>query len=448
MSVSSYGGFHRRIADVYIRYDCGEKFFSEEMPSGLDGLLGQQIFMSRMNSLNKGLLKFKSLKDYTPVFRLVGLMVAFSAAVLLISLNNFSSNVYVYFLLVAVCGAIVVAITRFTARSKQETFFERRLARWNHQDKRIRLVWDIRKANESVPLSAFLTGLQIRWCVSIHFVDLTFFEDDGSGEFYGYGVGAEGAMGYREDEIEFLPAYEPGPTRVVNDDEDEDLESGTGGNVMTTIATPQRLVTLGNDGNVIAAQPLRRFSGTDIDTITTTTTAGQFENNQIPTILVPPQPLQTTATTLSASQGQYFPRLNPASNNNHGGSDLNLTVPTNNNIHLQQRNGDSLDFGIHTPTSPRPPSYKTYETAAERRDNVLRRARRSWRASVRGGINLGGIRVGRVGNSGVGVGSNVGGGGGSDVTDATQGQGDVQGYGQGQEEHGTGGRSLTANVDL
>ncbi|KAJ3069348.1 hypothetical protein HDU98_007611 [Podochytrium sp. JEL0797] len=52
-----------------IRYREENEFFSETRPEELEGLISSQDFYERMHQLNEKLARFRTLKDFTPLFR-------------------------------------------------------------------------------------------------------------------------------------------------------------------------------------------------------------------------------------------------------------------------------------------------------------------------------------------------------------------------------------------
>ncbi|KAJ3310004.1 hypothetical protein HDU76_003466, partial [Blyttiomyces sp. JEL0837] len=285
---------NRRVAEVFIRYDCGDKYFSDEMPSELEVMNGIQSF-------------------------------------------------YIWFLLISLLTGIMIAVSRFGAQTKQELFFEKKLSRWNYQDRRIRLVWEFNR-DQSTHSSIFYSGFNVKWCITVNYVDLGLLNNTGDNDIAELGLLFDG------EEVEYLPAYEPAAHPRQSYSHDGVGGAAATGNQMTEIAPNNEIRSAVGGGGIPTIT-------TTEPTTTTTATTDQINLSEtvdegwITVSMDLPRrgnngiiPSTTTTTMLSNMPNSL--------------SILGRSISQRTN-HSATR--VSYDF-IQTPTSPRPPSYKTVDS--------------------------------------------------------------------------------------
>ncbi|KAJ3100734.1 hypothetical protein HDU97_001961 [Phlyctochytrium planicorne] len=142
-----------RLVSIPLRYDAAVKqgeYFSEIMPSELEGYISNVDYTMRMKSLNKELsTRFKTLRDFYPALRTILSLLAISSLIIvslirvLTAENDIVKPVWFAALCIPLIFAIAYFVTFFKSQSefKPLTVVEARIKQWQEEDKQAGLKW-------------------------------------------------------------------------------------------------------------------------------------------------------------------------------------------------------------------------------------------------------------------------------------------------------------------
>ncbi|KAJ3105751.1 hypothetical protein HDU97_007571 [Phlyctochytrium planicorne] len=151
----------QRLAEVFIRYDRPKEYFSETMPSELEGILSNIVYFSRMRILNTELRSFKTLTDYTPAARTLGYPIPQDdnekTRFLWVVLGTLVTFIFILVISTAWC---------LSKPFKPVLHVRTAIESWQKEDHALGLRYRTHRTTDDSRPMAF-KGIQPGWCISI-----------------------------------------------------------------------------------------------------------------------------------------------------------------------------------------------------------------------------------------------------------------------------------------
>ncbi|KAJ1550090.1 hypothetical protein HK405_001430, partial [Cladochytrium tenue] len=127
----------------------------------------------RVTALNAALARFRSLRDRTPIVRLLVLCVCGVLVISFVTLRTAAVTVFLSdgLIVVATCGMVLTLVLVLSRRSTPETVVTEHVQAWNTDDnQRRRLLWTSHR--DALPMAA-LHSISPPWCISVDLVHTT-----------------------------------------------------------------------------------------------------------------------------------------------------------------------------------------------------------------------------------------------------------------------------------
>ncbi|KAJ1546691.1 hypothetical protein HK405_006927 [Cladochytrium tenue] len=159
-----------KLATLQLRYEAAPDYFEAVFPEALEGYLPNTEFHSRVTALNTALSRFRSLRDRTPIMRLLVLCVCGFLVIAFVTLRTAAVTVFLSdgLIVVAACGLVLTLVLVLSRRSTPETIVTEHVQNWNTADnQRRRLLWTSHR--EALPMAA-LHSISPPWSISVDLV--------------------------------------------------------------------------------------------------------------------------------------------------------------------------------------------------------------------------------------------------------------------------------------
>ncbi|KAJ3237044.1 hypothetical protein HDU81_010047 [Chytriomyces hyalinus] len=140
------------LATLPVRYsEKSCKWFDDQMPTALQPIIPSVTFVNRIQEINSKLSRFKSLRDYTPLYRVVGFSIYGTFSITLAACVSLFSSAMLWALIL--CGLIMIIISLWFSYStpKSVRIVEAELRRFTKEDEPFGLVWESIRRDDRPP---------------------------------------------------------------------------------------------------------------------------------------------------------------------------------------------------------------------------------------------------------------------------------------------------------
>ncbi|KAI8835658.1 hypothetical protein BJ741DRAFT_709051 [Chytriomyces cf. hyalinus JEL632] len=140
------------LATLPVRYsEKSCKWFDDQMPTTLQPIIPSVTFVTRIQEINSKLSRFKSLRDYTPLYRVVGFSIYGTFSITLAACVSLFSSAMLWALIL--CGLIMIIISLWFSYStpKSVRIVEAELRRFTREDEPFGLVWESIRKDDRPP---------------------------------------------------------------------------------------------------------------------------------------------------------------------------------------------------------------------------------------------------------------------------------------------------------
>ncbi|KAJ3069345.1 hypothetical protein HDU98_007608 [Podochytrium sp. JEL0797] len=162
------------VASLELRYgEIRQRFFDEQMPIEMEGLIPSQLFTARMQGINQHLARCTTLRDYTSILRTCIFFCFVGFCVLFVVLAARFSAIMLWCVSFLGLSCMFVSLLLTYRYPRYERYVQSKLADFSSQDESIQLIWTSSRNHEQ-PLFAFnwsRSGAEIPWKIVVSLVN-------------------------------------------------------------------------------------------------------------------------------------------------------------------------------------------------------------------------------------------------------------------------------------
>ncbi|KAI9356251.1 hypothetical protein DFJ73DRAFT_823622 [Zopfochytrium polystomum] len=97
-----------RLLALHIRYNEGTKYFDDAMPEVLEGIIPNTVYCERIQTINKTLSRFRSIRDTGPRSRLIVILISIIAVASLVFIRTVGSISVLFVIIVGLLCVIII----------------------------------------------------------------------------------------------------------------------------------------------------------------------------------------------------------------------------------------------------------------------------------------------------------------------------------------------------
>ncbi|KAI9343549.1 hypothetical protein BDR26DRAFT_858298 [Obelidium mucronatum] len=179
------------LCDFLMRHNMSKEYFSEVMPSTLDGIIPNALFHTRMQRLNNSISKLRTTKDYGPALRSLYVIIYLIGGAVPVFISGSVGKAYALVWWTVGVGILFGAImTTYCIQGSLEKLLLAEITTYSSEDEFLKLKWILlpRYCQYTLPRFAWRLedlGLEVPWRIIVQ-------KSVKEGE---------------EDDVQFLPAY-------------------------------------------------------------------------------------------------------------------------------------------------------------------------------------------------------------------------------------------------